>query len=791
MLCPKCNLKNASDSKFCKECGTQLIQSAELETSSTKTFLTPTEDLRRGTIFADRYEIIEELGRGGMGKVYRAEDQKIREEIALKLIKPEIASDKGSIERFRNELKLARKIRHKNVCQMFHLGEWEGTHFITMEYISGEDLKSFIRRSKQLSIPAAIAIAEEICNGLKEAHQLGVIHRDLKPNNIMIDRDGNARIMDFGIARTLMGKGITGYGVMIGTPEYMSPEQAEGKEVNESSDLYSLGVILYEMVTGRLPFVGDTPLSIALKQKTEAPPDPKYTNPHISEELRIVILKCLAKDPQKRYRNAEELLSDLIKIEDPKPDLLKRVKSIWLHSIAVLPFKNMSADLEQDYFCEGLSEELINTLTQIKDLMVVARTSAFSFKDKEIDIRDIGRKLNVETVLEGSVRKSGNRLRITAQLINVADGYHLWSERFDRELADVFDIQDEISLAITDKLKLKLIGEEKQKLTKRYTDNVDSYNIYLKGLYFRRKLKAGDIQKSIELFNLAIDKDSSNALAWAGLAYAHMVDCFYGEASLQDVYPLAEKAVTKALELDDHLAEAYEARSAISAYLEWDWENAISYIKRAIELKPGYAWGYFHLANQFMYMGKLDESIRIFQKALELDPLNTAFNRNLGFSYLFFGDVDTAIETLQRTIEMESTFPAVHFWLGYAYKQKGMFKEALEEMKKESHYKSAFLNSIIGIVYNLMGNKKKAYQILHKYTEQSKQKDLSQKEYVSFYGLAALCFSLEEDDLGFEWLKKAYEARDTFMCQIKIDFLMDRVRSDQRFIAQLKKLNLD
>ncbi|MGD8540201.1 MAG: protein kinase, partial [Candidatus Aminicenantes bacterium] len=645
MLCPQCKNENPPDSKFCKECGTQLSGTSDSEISPTKTLEIHTEGLTRGSLFADRYEIIEKLGRGGMGVVYRVEDQKIKEEIALKVINPEIASDKRTIERFKNELRLARKIRHKNICQMYDMGEWDGTYFITMEYISGEDLKNFIHRSKQLSIPAAIAIAEEICEGLKEAHGIGVVHRDLKPANIMIDRDGNSRIMDFGIARTLKSRGLTGAGMMIGTPEYMSPEQAEGRAVDESSDLYSLGVILYEMVTGQLPFEGDTPLSVAIKHISGTPPDPKIINPQISENLKNLLLKCLTKDPQKRYRNAEELLSDLKKIEEPEPEPRKRVKSEWKNSIAVLPFKNMSADPEQEYFCEGLSEELINALSQLKDLRVVARTSAFSFKDKEIDIREIGHKLNVETVLEGSVRKSGNRLRITAQLINVIDGYHLWSDRFDRELADVFDIQDEISLAITDKLKLELLGDEQQKLTKRYTDNADSYNIYLKGLYFRRKLRAGDIDKSIELFNLAIDRDVNNALAWAGLAYAHMVSCFYAGASPQDVIPLAQKAITKALELDDQLAEAWEARAAISAYLEWDWDNGIKYIKKTIELKPGYAWGYFHLAHLVSYKGKSEESIRIFHKALELDPLNITFFRNLGCINIFIGDVDNAIET--------------------------------------------------------------------------------------------------------------------------------------------------
>jgi serine/threonine protein kinase/Tfp pilus assembly protein PilF len=784
MQCSRCKNENPSDSKFCKECGTQLIRTSEAGLSFTRTLETQKVELSRGTLFADRYEIIEELGSGGMGKVYRVEDQNIEEEIALKLIKPAIASDAKTIERFKNELRLARKIRHKNICQMYDMGEWKGTHFITMEYISGEDLKNFIHRSKQLSIPAAIAIAEEVCEGLREAHSLGVIHRDLKPSNIMIDRDGNARIMDFGIARSIVGKGITGSGVMIGTPEYMSPEQAEGKDVNESTDLYSLGVILFEMVTGQLPFEGDTPLSIAVKHKTESPPDPQVVNPHISKNLRKFILKCLEKDPKKRCRNAEEMLLDLKKIELPEPELPKNAKYEWKNSIAVLPFKNMSADPEQEYFCEGLSEELINALTQIKDLRVVARTSAFSFKDKDIDVREIGDKLNVNTVLEGSVRKAGNRLRITAQLINVIDGYHLWSDRFDRELADIFDIQDEISLAITDKLKLELLGDEKARLTKRYREDVEAYNIYLKGLYFRRKLTGDNIEKAIELFNQAIDKDPKNALAWAGLAYAHMVSYFYGEKSPEEAYPLAKNAAVKALELDDQIAEAYEAFAVINAYMEWEWDGALAYLDRALELNPGYAWAYFHRGTILMYQAHFEESIKDISKACELDPLNTAFNRNLGCAYFRAGQLENAVESLRKTIEMDADFPMLHLYLAYVYIKKNMYKEALAELQKEQKLQNGFLEPHFGVVYDLMGQRDETRKILDELIERA------EKEYISPYGLALLYFTLGENDLGFKCLESAYETRDGWMAQIKIDFLLDRVRSDPRFKAILKKVNL-
>jgi serine/threonine-protein kinase len=308
MKCPKCDSDNAETATYCADCGTQL---SSKEIPVTKTLEVPTEELTRGTIFASRYEIIEELGKGGMGKVYRVEDKKIKEEVALKLIKPEVASDKKTIERFSNELKMARKIAHRNVCKMYDLGEEKGTHYITMEYVPGEDLKTTIRRVGPLGAGKVVFIAKQMCEGLEEAHSLGVIHRDLKPQNIMIDKGGNARIMDFGIARSIEAKGITGEGVMIGTPEYMSPEQTEAKDVDKRSDIYSLGVVLYEMVTGRVPFEGETPLAIAMKHKSEAPKDPKELNTEIPRDLSLVILKCLEKDKENRYQSAGEVRSEL------------------------------------------------------------------------------------------------------------------------------------------------------------------------------------------------------------------------------------------------------------------------------------------------------------------------------------------------------------------------------------------------------------------------------------------------------------------------------------------------
>jgi serine/threonine-protein kinase len=401
MKCPECNHENPADTKFCGECGGPLHPSKEISAAETETAETPKEELTTGSTFAGRYQIIEELGKGGMGKVYKAQDTDLKEKVAIKLLKPEIAADKKTIERFRNELKFARKIRHKNVCQMYDLNKEEGSHYITMEYVDGKDLKSMIRMMGQLSSGKTISIARQVCEGLEEAHKLGVVHRDLKPQNIMVDEEGNARIMDFGIARSIKEKGITAAGVMIGTPEYMSPEQVEGKDVDQRSDIYSLGVILYEMVTGRVPFEGDTPFTIGVKHKSEEPTDPKELNTQLPEDLNLVILRCLEKDKEKRYQSAEEVRAELDRIEEGIPSTEREVPKkkptsakeitvtfslrkflipalviiavviaaviIWKRlprkeavslppstpSVAVLPFNDLSPQKDQDYLCDG------------------------------------------------------------------------------------------------------------------------------------------------------------------------------------------------------------------------------------------------------------------------------------------------------------------------------------------------------------------------------------------------------------------------------------------------------
>ncbi|MCJ7565466.1 MAG: protein kinase [Candidatus Aminicenantes bacterium] len=465
MKCPKCDFDNLSDTRFCGNCGSSLYRSEQAAVPPAETLRMPLKELATGNIFARRYEVIEELGKGGMGRVYKVFDKKIKEKVALKLLRLEISSDEETVERFSNELKYARKIIHKNVCRMFDLGEEEGTHYITMEYVSGEDLKSVIRMMGRMSPGQAVSITRQICEGLAEAHKLGVVHRDLKPQNIMIDREGKARIMDFGIARSLKAKGITDGGIIIGTPEYMSPEQVEGKEIDQRADFYALGVILYEMLTGKVPFEGDTPLSIAVKHKTEMPQDPRKINAQVPVDLSLLILKCLEKEKKKRPQSAEEVLSQLSQIEQEvpaaekvlpqrRPFTSREIKGafgkrwgliaallfvaiaaglafIFLRKekpalppankrIVVLPFENQGA-LEDEYFADGMTDEITARLSSISRLEVIARTSAYQYKKTSKTPQKIGDELSVGYILYGTVRwqkqpGGASKVRVTPSL---------------------------------------------------------------------------------------------------------------------------------------------------------------------------------------------------------------------------------------------------------------------------------------------------------------------------------------------------------------------------------------
>ena len=796
--CPKCSTENPSDSKYCKECAAPLPSSKELQFSHTQTLKTSVRRLELGTLFAGRYEVLQELGKGGMGEVYRVKDKKLDEEMALKILKPAIAADKEMIERFKNELKLARKIAHRNVCKMYDLNEEEDTPYITMEYVKGEDLKSFIKRNGKLTEEQTIAIAKQVCKGLAEAHELGIIHRDLKPQNIMIDKKSHAKVTDFGIARSVESPGVTQTGTMIGTPDYISPEQAEGREADQRSDIYSMGVVLFEMVTGQVPFVGDTALSVAMKHKLEEPSNPRALNDLVSEDLSRVILWCLKKDKMSRCQAAGELLSELTKIEKKIP-ITERIRTVEeprsetmamsddQNSIAVLPFTNMSADPEQEYFCDGMAEEIINSLTKIKDLRVVARTSAFSFKGKNLDIREIGKQLNVGKVLEGSVRIAGNRIRITAQLINVADGYHLWSDRYDRELEDVFAIQDDVTMAIVDNLKLKLVKQQKAAVLKRGTDDMEAYNLYLKGSHYLRMYGGRGFDEAIECYQQALREDPNYAMAYYGLFEIYISLSYWGNVPPKEAIPKAKAYAKKALEIDDTNGEAHGALGFIHTMHDWDWKAAEQKLKQALELSPNSAMMRMYYSFLLSNLEKHEEAIVEAMRAQVLDPISSMINAFVGLAFFYPGQFDRAVEELQKVIKMNPDSYLAHYHLGMVYSAQSNIEGAIAEYEKAVECSDGvpFIEMLLAIIYYDSGRKSEAENLFESLKQRAKQ------EYVpptSFFLMNLVLGKLGE---AKQWLKRAGEEHDSYLCWIRIipvDFYIHP--GESRIKALLKKIGI-
>jgi len=725
------------------------------------------------------YKILEKIGEGGMGVVYKAEDTKLKRIVALKFLPPELMRDKDAKERFIREAQAAAALDHPNICMVHEIDEAKGQTFISMSFIEGQSLKERIAAGP-MRVEDAVDTAIQISEGLKEAHEKGIVHRDIKPGNVMLTEKSKAKITDFGLAKLEWGANLTKTATIMGTVAYMSPEQARGDKVDHRTDIWSLGCVLYEMLTEKCPFKSTHDQAAIYSILKEKPVPMTEIRRDIPQKLEQVVEKCIEKDMRKRYKDMSALLDDLKSIV-MKPKLPVSEKP----SIAVLPFVNMSADPENEYFSDGLSEDLISALTKITDLHVVARTSSFAFKGEKVDIREIGQKLNVDNLLEGSVRKVGNRVRITAQLIKVKDGYHLWSERYDRNMEDVFAIQDEITEKIMEKLMIALDVLEKAPQEHRPV-NLEAYDLYLKGRYC---LNMFSMERALAYYNQAIEKDPDYALAYASVAEVYtLFSTGFDILPSKDAMPKARKAAQKALELDPNLAEAYVSLGLVALSYDWDREATKQYFHQAIELNPNSASAHQWIEFYWTYMeADPDTAIAHLERAQELDPLNFLIKVRLGFMSIFKRDYDHALDQFKALLNFEPNFAMLYLSFATAYALKGMYDEALSCGKKMMEFGPPVVAYVgnLGWLYALAGKKEKAHELLNDLEERSK------KGYVSSFWTAAIYLGLEETDKAFEWFERAYKDRDSNMIYFTVPPIFDPIRSDPRYQQLLEKMGLE
>ena len=746
------------------------------------------------------YVVLSELGSGGMGDVYVARDMRLDRRVALKIPRREVSASVDRLALFQREARAAASLNHPAIVTLYSVEEADGLVFITMELVRGRSLRELLSEGAPLALPRTLAFASQIAEGLACAHASGVLHRDLKPGNVMITEDDRVKIVDFGVAKFFGPDSMwdahgatatrerSSAGTIVGTVGYMSPEQALGKTLDARTDLFALGVMLYEMATGRAPFEGDTPAMVFDRLLNRQPPSPLILNPALPAPLATVIGKALEKDPERRHRSATEFLQELRGIDSSyAPTTAVRVPEDGRtpSSIVVLPFLDMSPARDQEYFCHGIAEEIINTLTRVPGLRVISRTSAFAFQGRDLEVTEIGRRLGVGMALEGSVRRAGDRVRVTAQLVNAGDGYQLWSKRFDRELADVFAIQDEIATTVVNELRIGLVGHPPQK---RPSFDVAAHDAYLKGMYALNKWTSDSMRRAIASFREAIGQDSSFAPAYAALAEGLV--WFYsglGVLSATDSVPQARWAVEKALELDPTLADAHKVRALIAMNHDWDRRGAEEALARALELGPGSAaahlWNAWRLA---LLERRHDQALVELQEAERLDPLDLQLKTQIGYVHYFHHDLDRATEQFERVLALEPSFAFAHYALGDVCTQRGEYDRAVAEFRQAIELGGRLVNHIgvLGYVFGRSGNRDRAKEHLGELLARAEH------GYVSAMWIALVHLGLGDLEALFHWLDRAFDERDGSLILVTAALEFDPVREDARFRSLLGRMRL-
>jgi serine/threonine protein kinase/TolB-like protein/tetratricopeptide (TPR) repeat protein len=791
------------------------------------------------------YRIEEKLGGGGMGVVYRAQDLRLGRSIALKFLPPELVRDPQALERFQREARAASGLNHPNICTIHEIDQFDGQPFIVMELLEGTTLKHMIA-GKPLPGPQILEITIQIADALEAAHESGIVHRDLKPGNIFLTKRAQAKVLDFGLAklapsarpiadesgaseqRTLSGIGqLTSTGVALGTVSYMSPEQARGEELDRRSDLFSLGAVLYEMATGRLAFGGGTTAVVFEAILNRAPLSAARVNPELIPDLAWITSKLLEKDRKLRYQSAAELQADLKRVKRDtessgvptfttpktfpwrKPGIIAAaivivlmLVVVWLphswrdrllgggsghiHAIAVLPFVNVGADPNIEYLADGVTEGIISSLSRVPELRVMARSTVFSYKGRDINAQKIGKELNVDAVLMGRVTQRGDTLMIQTDLVSVADGSELWGDQFNRKVSDLIAVQGDIAREIYDNLRPKIVGpEESAQVAKHDTENPEAYQFYLQGLFYWNKWTEEGFRKATDFFNQAVEKDPNYAQAYAGLADTYN---FLGESGYlapQQVWQNAKSAATHAVKLDDALPEAHISLALVRESYDWDWPGAESEFKRAIELNSNSAPAHQWYGDFLTRMGRFDEARVELKKAQELDPLSLLTNTSLGRQLYFTRQYEAAIQQLNKTLEMDPKFVPAQHAIEAAYAQNGMFKEAIGERQK---------------VLTLSGNPDLAAAIAEDFNASGYPgvmkswleglKEVSKRGYISSYNMAQIYARLADKGQALSSLETALEQRDSNLTYVKVEPAFDELRSDPRFKRVAQQLNM-
>ena len=770
------------------------------------------------------YEILGKLGEGGMGLVFQARDLTLGRLVAIKVLLPSATDASDRRARFLQEARAASSLNHPNIITIHDIVTIEEGDCIVMELVKGQTLSDMIAAGK---LPAldCLKLAMQIADALSAAHNIGITHRDLKPANVMVTTQGLAKVLDFGLAKLADSGGALGFeesdstvsihvdarprtaeGAIIGTVAYMSPEQAEGRRVDARSDIFSFGSLVYEMLTGQRAFHGNSGLETLAAVLRDTPRDMQKAGADVPPEVQEIVYRCLRKDPDQRFQSMSDVRQAIEQVYfATRSGIMTPTSGVWkrplqariIPSIAVLPFLNLSSDKENEYFSDGLAEEIINALTHIDNLRVTARTSAFAFRGTQQDVRQIGETLKVQSVLEGSVRKSGNRVRISVQLIGVAEGNNIWSERFDREMTDVFEIQDEISQSIVAKLKVRLasqtgtgtdLAQPVAPPVKRYTENMEAYNLYLKGRYEVHKMTREGLDASKQLFSEAIRLDPNYAPAHDGLAYCWYSQGFLGFVAPKEAMPKAKASVRRAIELDESVSEAHATLGVILALYDWDWAGAERELMRSIELNsasPGArdVYAFYYLRP----VCRLHEAIIEVQNALSLDPLSILFRVHLGFLYYLQHHYELSIAQFRKVLEMNPQYYLAHAMMGPIYTAAGKYDEALAcyGRARVADADSKFVDSLEAMTLAVAGKREAALALLGEISRKAAT------EYISPVSIAYIYTALGDRDAAFDHLDQAIIDRDPNILGLRSNPIFDSLREDERYHALLRKMQLE